>query len=71
METINDLGEQYALNGVIRQVLRDSGIDYTGDRLDPATGDIIADTPAEAAQRLAAVINPDNLKLLRSHGIEV
>lgn len=51
---INGVAERYAIDGIIRDILRKSGVDYTGDRLDIDTGEIVADTPAEAARRIIA-----------------
>lgn len=71
METPKTYAESCADDAIIRRILRSSGIDYTGDRLEQDSGLLVADTPAEVAIRLAGVIGPDGLDELRLLGLEV
>ncbi|HET8709414.1 MAG TPA: hypothetical protein VFL85_03985 [Candidatus Saccharimonadales bacterium] len=72
-QTTNATAERYARDGSIRDILRASGVDYTGDRVDLATGEVVSDTPSDAAKRLAPTgcISPTALAQLRQIGIEV
>lgn len=69
---INDVAERYAMDGAIKDILRTSGVDYTGDRLD-MDGKLVPDTPTAAARRIAArgYISEAGIAQLKQIGIEV
>lgn len=67
------VAEQYRREGVARDVLRASGVDFTGDRLEQ-NGTIVTESATQAALRMAELIsrqNPTGIELLRQAGIEV
>jgi hypothetical protein len=70
---IKSVADRYAIDGAMKDILRASGIDYTGDRLDTETGTLVQDTPEEAVRRMIAngCMGETGIAELRRIGIEV